>query len=494
MCFFVAATRGVHKRAKTIYVVLLLISYAVTLLAQRTYVPEDWEEVNFAEGSDVLVDGFPSLLHLAEQLRNHPDYRVVVTAAAHSREVGEGVIGRLAVRRGERVRDFLVKYGAREEQVMLQRVPPIVLPRRASREARFVARRVNFALTDASGRTVHAGVGGINDVIRVVDDIELAMRGNDPKVEISPEEAERRVHQKLDMTDDIRASLNKMISDNDDLRRQLNALQRSFDELDQYAKALPKTLNEAQTAEIVDTRTAEQIERTRLPRLGSASWLTGSGPAGQVLLARGTLFLPSKEQFAAQLQGELIRWYDWTESQFDAGLVNRISPRIEVSLFGSIKHVALKTPLSAQVTLGHTSTSLEMIYSRGRIGVFGAKRLTDSLPLRAVDQAGMYGVADLGSLGSVEGIVSWRSKNPSREHFGGSGKWRMRLSNQVAVLVEGGVNETLLRGSRYGRIAIGVELGTSLRASDYIYPFNDLTLAAPATAVRVVVAEVIPRF
>ena len=41
-------------------------------------VPEDWEEINFEFNSSVLVDGFPSLLRLAELLQKNPGYKVQV--------------------------------------------------------------------------------------------------------------------------------------------------------------------------------------------------------------------------------------------------------------------------------------------------------------------------------------------------------------------------------------------------------------------------------
>ena len=39
---------------------------------------DDWEEINFEFNSSVLVDGFPSLLRLAELLQKNPGYKVSV--------------------------------------------------------------------------------------------------------------------------------------------------------------------------------------------------------------------------------------------------------------------------------------------------------------------------------------------------------------------------------------------------------------------------------
>ena len=38
----------------------------------------DWEEINFEFNSAVLSDGYPSLLRLAELLKDHPAYKVLV--------------------------------------------------------------------------------------------------------------------------------------------------------------------------------------------------------------------------------------------------------------------------------------------------------------------------------------------------------------------------------------------------------------------------------
>ena len=37
---------------------------------------DDWEEINYEFNSSVLVDGFPSLLRLADLLQKHPGYKV----------------------------------------------------------------------------------------------------------------------------------------------------------------------------------------------------------------------------------------------------------------------------------------------------------------------------------------------------------------------------------------------------------------------------------
>src|ERR1035438_1179547 len=77
---------------------------------------DQWEEINFEFNSSILSDGYPSLLRLAEILSQHRDYHVKVTG--NTDYVGSARYNdRLAMRRAETVRDFLVKYGAAADQV-----------------------------------------------------------------------------------------------------------------------------------------------------------------------------------------------------------------------------------------------------------------------------------------------------------------------------------------------------------------------------------------
>src|SRR5579871_26408 len=59
----------------------LMLWSAAGIKAQGLDTPaskDDWEEINFEFNSSVLVDGFPSLLRLAELLQAHADYHVRV--------------------------------------------------------------------------------------------------------------------------------------------------------------------------------------------------------------------------------------------------------------------------------------------------------------------------------------------------------------------------------------------------------------------------------
>jgi OOP family OmpA-OmpF porin len=93
----------------------LFLLFAVLIPAQSAIsvaTKDDWEEVNFEFNSAVLSDGFPSLLRLAELLNKNPDYRVRLDG--HTDSIGsEKYNEKLSNKRGETVKNFLEKYGAR---------------------------------------------------------------------------------------------------------------------------------------------------------------------------------------------------------------------------------------------------------------------------------------------------------------------------------------------------------------------------------------------
>src|SRR5436305_12544933 len=112
---------------------------------------EDWEEINFEFNSSILSDGYPSLLRLADALSQHRDYKVKVTG--HTDYVGSATYNdKLALRRADAVKAFLVKYGASADQITTsgdgKRAPEVD---NRTKEGRFMNRRVVLTVTGASG-------------------------------------------------------------------------------------------------------------------------------------------------------------------------------------------------------------------------------------------------------------------------------------------------------------------------------------------------------
>jgi len=103
---------------------------------------DDWEEINFEFNSSILSDGYPSLLRLADVLSQHRDYRVKVTG--NTDYVGGAAYNdKLALKRAEAVKAFLVKYGASADQITTagegKRSPEVD---NRTKEGRFMNRRV----------------------------------------------------------------------------------------------------------------------------------------------------------------------------------------------------------------------------------------------------------------------------------------------------------------------------------------------------------------
>ena len=105
--------------SKLIFVLAVVFGLTASLLAQgltTTATKDDWEEINFVFDSAVLSDGYPSLLRMADLLNQHPDYKVKLEGHADWRGPDK-YNDKLGAARAETVKSFLLKYGARANQV-----------------------------------------------------------------------------------------------------------------------------------------------------------------------------------------------------------------------------------------------------------------------------------------------------------------------------------------------------------------------------------------
>src|SRR5215475_3133644 len=200
----------------------------------------DWEEINFEFNSSILSDGYPSLLRLAELLGQHRDYRVKVTG--HTDYVGSAAYNdKLALRRAQAVKDFLVKYGANADQVTTsgdgKRAPEVD---NRTKEGRFMNRRVVLTVTNAQGQVIKEG--GISDVLNALQDFMKRQ-----------EECCAQILKRLDKLDDILAAVKNLSGENDKLRADLNELRNQHNMLRDQVAALPKPLTQEQTQNIAHT-------------------------------------------------------------------------------------------------------------------------------------------------------------------------------------------------------------------------------------------------
>src|SRR5581483_1614198 len=185
---------------------------------------DDWEEINFDFNSSVLVDGFPSLLRLAELLQANAGYHVRIEG--HTDGIGSDSFNqRLGLARANTVRDFLVKYGARANQIETltrsKAAPKVPDPNprlRPTDEARYMNRRVVLTVTDEQGRTV--GAGGAGDAIRAISQ-------NAPAPQAGVTDCCSEVLKRLDKLDDIAKMLKDLADQNAALRKEVDGLRQN---------------------------------------------------------------------------------------------------------------------------------------------------------------------------------------------------------------------------------------------------------------------------
>jgi hypothetical protein len=249
--------------------------------------PTDWEEINFEFNSSILSDGYPSLLRLAELLKQNPGHRVRVTG--HTDHIGGVPYNqRLSLARANTVRDFLVKYGASAGQIATSgdgKSSPTVSNQ--TREGRFMNRRVVLTVTDPEGKVV--GDGGVREAIGAFDKLLKAQ-----------EECCGSILSRLDKLDEILAAIRDLKSDNDRLRGELDGLRKGQTAVEQKVAELPKPLTEQQTTAIAQAEGARVLEETqrrnrKFSLLGVNIGPTyGRGRTGDFTFSgRGQFFSPS---------------------------------------------------------------------------------------------------------------------------------------------------------------------------------------------------------
>src|SRR5271170_2560253 len=210
------------KKFATLVLVLPLVATIVSAQGLDTRASkDDWEEINYEFNSSVLVDGFPSLLRLAELLQKNPGYKVKIEGHT-DRLGGDTYNDKLGMARANTVRDFLVKYGARPGQIEVStrgKVDPKYPGQKPTYtktdEARWMNRRVVLTVMDDQGRTVSAA--GVGDAIRAIE----------PPKPQGMTDCCSEVLRRLDKLDDIAKLLKDLADQNADLKKQLDGLKQA---------------------------------------------------------------------------------------------------------------------------------------------------------------------------------------------------------------------------------------------------------------------------
>ncbi|MEO8594966.1 MAG: OmpA family protein [Candidatus Solibacter sp.] len=442
---------------------------------------DDWEEVNFEFNSSILSDGYPSLLRLAELLSQHRDYRVKVTG--HTDYVGSAAYNdKLAMKRAEAVKAFLVKYGVADNQVTTagdgKRAPEVD---NKTKEGRFMNRRVDLSLQGANG--VLLKEGGINDVIKAINDKLDAMAKKQ-------EECCAQILKRLDKLDDILAGMKAMQGENSTLRAQLDDLRNQHNALKDQVAGLPKPLNASQTQDIAHTEAIGAVDEAQrrnkkfsIVGLNIGPTFGPSRTGNFNVNGRAQFFSPfgGDGTHAVQAQGEYSYYSGRQEGQFDLGLVNRWG-NIQAGAFGSFKYLNFKGYQSGG-GLGQAAFLVDYIFSRGRIGLFTTKgfknyAVLNSMQLgpqsflqtyaQVVDQTGVNALVGVWGDAYMEGNIGYlRRHSEGNDRPGGALKLVQPLNEHVAFTAELGLNESLLGVKDSGRVVFGFQVGNYMRPKEY---------------------------
>ena len=439
---------------------------------------DQWEEINFEFNSSILSDGYPSLLRLAEMLGQHRDYHVKLVG--NTDYVGSARYNdRLAMRRAETVRDFLVKYGAAADQVTTagdgKKAPEVD---NKTKEGRFMNRRVVMTVTDGKGNIVAAG--GASDIMPILQELLKKQ-----------EECCSNILKRLDKLDEILAALRDIKGENDRLKGQVAELQNQQKALEDKVNGAPKPVTKEEATAIAEKAgtnavdTAQQRNK-KFSLLGlNVGPTMGNRPSGDVTIqGRGQFFSPfgGDGSHAVQAEGEYLRYPGQQEGQFDIGLVNRWD-HLQAGLFSSFKYIRL-SQFENGGSMAQGAFLLDYLFSRGRIGFFGTEGFkntgaltetplgltsfieTYARPMNQIGfstQVGAWGDAWIqGNFGYIHSHQVGQSGRP-----GGEVKLVQPFSKELAFTVTAGLNPTLLTPKNTGELTFGLEFGNFMRPKEY---------------------------
>ena len=431
----------------------------------------DWEEINFATNRSVLTDGFPSLLRLAELLEQHPDYRVKLEGYADS--VGPaGYNMNLGRRRAESVRGFLVKYGARTDQIKIgahgEQRPA---GDNTLRTGRWINRRVEITVTDGEGRVVSDQ--GVQEAIVSIGKGLNAQEGCCDQIL----KEMKKLDQILAALEDLKGQFQKLKDEHRSLRDDFDKLNQAQQALGTEAAAVAEPVTEGRVRQMIGEETPKPSDKYARYNL-----MTGpASPDGNLTVgAQGQVFLPFGDRHAVQAQGDFRHSFRRNEGQFDLGIVNRFGP-MQAGVFSSFKYVKFQE-FSHGGSLGQAAGTLDYLFSQGRVGLFGTKGFLDGAILNSrfmgrnrieetylsiVDQLGFS--TAIGAWGDswFEGNLGAQFRRFDSNTVGGSIRYVHPITDRLALTLASGLNETLVSGSNRPSFTVGLEFGKWLNPKNY---------------------------
>ena len=228
----------------------------------------------------------------------------------------------------------------------------------------------------------------------------------------------------------------------------------------------------------------EEFDRSKLGKY--ATFNLDAGPTARTgnlsVTGRGRVFLPFAQHHALQSQAEYMHFLGRDEGQFDLGLVNRWGD-VQLGGFSSFKYVKF-SEFENGGGLGQGAVTLDYIFDRGRVGVFGTKAFMEGAVLNrallrrnvveesyldVVDQFGFSTAVAAWGPTYFEGNVGAMFRDGGGSKPGGMIRYVHPLNSAqtVALTIEGGLNETMLRGQNDGRFVVGLQLGKWLSPKNY---------------------------
>ncbi len=510
------------RTASRCFLVLVLLAQTASWVSAQglntTASKDDWEEINFEFNSSVLADGFPSLLRLAELLQANPSYRVRVEG--HTDGIGSASFNeKLGLARATMVRDFLVKYGAQTGQMDVvsrgKTDPKVPNPNpkfSATDVARYMNRRVVLTVMDGQGRTV--GAGGAGDAIRALNAAPPTAANQAAQAAATAANMDccSEVLKRLDKLDDIARMLKDLADQNADLRRQLDGLKASEQALENKVNQPVPQPPKPPTATEVAQEVKQELDAAKLPKFQLLGVNAGEDTTGHVsLTGSGRFFEPFGHNFGFQAQMEYFYMHGQKEGQADIGLVDRLGRHVEAGLFSSFKNVSLAGDQTSG-TLGQGAFTMDYIFSRGKIGLFGTKGFLDNALvntthaldingnvlnnillesyLKVVDQAGVSASIGLWGNNYAQGNLGYLKSVAFGDHLGGTLKLVFPINNRIAITAEGGVNETMINVGNSGRAVFGVEFGNMLRPKQMLAATHAIPMEVPRVHYEVLTKRV----
>jgi len=475
--------------------------------------PNDWEEVNFVTNQAVIVDGFPSLLRLADLLKAHPDYKVSIVGHADQR----GSTRRnqtLSVNRADAVSAFLQKYGVAAGQITARGEGEQNLAQQGNdQNSLFINRRVAITVTAADGRII-----GDGSISRLIEDLNTYLRTQLGNMGTQLQQMQGQLGQLN--TSEIKQDTNQIRQDTTALKQDTAAIKQDTAQIRQDTGTLvqrPAPLTTEQTTKIAQDAadyalTQSAIRNRKYSQIGFAGGPNfGGGRIGDFnteVFAKALIpFGNGKTQeqpgtHGIQLDGDWLYNHRDTQANalgasglsdaiFDAGLVNRFG-HVQVGAFAQFDYASVSLnrylPNNTQVfsrgsaMLGGGVVTINYVVKGGTIGVFGSRGFNQTADLsstgtnplftprylRYADQAGLSGAGTFGRF-QLEGSLAWvkRHLQGGDQQPAATLKLSFGPSDTMQFFVAGDSNATLNGISTGYRAVIGIQFGNWTRSRNY---------------------------